>query len=218
MRVFVSCAVIAVCAACGQAATPAPAGVAGSTSAAPSGVNTARVDRVRADLPTGYEFAALPGRAAPVALWGFGPEWTADPPPCGGLADLAGDGAVRGWSASGPGNIVYAVVADAPVGLDQALVDSCATWSLSAGRTTGDVHLVDPPAIDGAATLGMVTDTTTTVEGGIETHSRAETFIAYLGDHAAYVTVVTDPGSSAPSLGPGVASDLLVKTVAAIRG
>jgi hypothetical protein len=61
-------------------------------------------------------------------------------------------------------------------------------------------------------------EVTTTVEGGTETRSQAETFVAYLGDHAAYVTVVTDPGSSAPSLGPGFASDLLVKTVAALRG
>ncbi len=218
MRVFASCVAVALCAACGQSAAPAPHGVTVSPSAAPAGLNAARVERVRAYLPTGYEFAALPVRVAPVALWGFGAAWTTDPSSCGGLADPAGDGVVHGWSASGPGGIVYAVVADATVALDAALVDSCGTWNVSAGHTRGVVNLVDPPAIDGAATSGMITDSTTTVEGGIETHSRAETFIAYLGDHAAYVTVVTDPGSSAPSLGPGVASDLLVKTVAAIRG
>ena len=89
---------------------------------------------------------------------------------------------------------------------------------MSAGHTSGVVDLVAPPAIDGAPTLGMVADATTAVEGGTETHSHADTFIAYLGEHVAYVTVVTDPGSSAPSLGPGFAADLLVKTVAAIRG
>jgi hypothetical protein len=144
--------------------------------------------------------------------------WTADPPGCGGLADPAGAAAAHGWSASGPGGIVYAVVADAQVGLDPLLVDSCGTWSMSAGHTSGVVDIVDPPAVDGAATLGMISDATTTVEGGIETHSHAETFIAYLGEHVAYVTVVTDPGASAPSLAPGFAADLLVKTVAAIRG
>ena len=181
-------------------------------------IDPARVDRVRAALPTGYEFSALPDRTVPMALWGFGPDWTADPSQCGSLADPAGNGAVRGWSASGAGGIVYAVVADATVGLDQALVQACGTWSMSAGHTSGVVTLVRPPAIDRASTLGMTTDATTTVEGGIETHSHAETFIAFLGDHVAYVTVVTDPGSSAPALGIGVASDLLVKTVAAIRG
>lgn len=177
-----------------------------------------RVERVRSDLPTGYEFTPLPARAAPIALWGLGPQWTADPASCGGLGDPTGDGPVHGWSASGPGNIVYAVVTATGVGLDQASLDKCGSWSLSAGHTAGVVTVVDPPVVDGAQTLGLSSDETTTVEGGTETHSHAETFIAYLGDHVAYVTVVTDPGSSAPSLGPGFASDLLVKTVAALRG
>lgn len=217
MRVFAYCVAVALCAACGQSAAPAPPG-AYSPLAAPAALNPARVERVRAFLPTGYEFAALPSQTAPVALWGFGQAWTADPSPCGVFADSAGDGLVHGWSASGPGGIVYAVVVDATVGMDQTLVQTCGAWSLSAGHTSGIVNLVDPPVIDGAATLGMIADATTTVEGGIETHSHAKMFIAYLGDHAAYVTVVTDPGSSAPSLGIGVASDLLVSTVAAIRG
>jgi hypothetical protein len=219
MRVFASCVAVALCAACGQSVAPARTDVTDSSSVRAAGVNPAMVARVRPDLPTGYEFAALPATAAPVALWGFGPAWMADPSPCGGLADPAGDGVVHGWSASGPGGIVYAVVADATVALDAALVDSCGTWTVSAGRHTGGVvNLVAAPAIDSAASVGMITDATTTVEGGIETHSHAETFTAYLGDHVVYVTVVTDPGSAAPSLGPGVASDLLVKTVAAIRG
>jgi hypothetical protein len=218
MRVFASCVAIALCAACGQPDTESPPEVAHSSSPAPAAVNPARVERVRPDLPTGYEFAPLPVRAAPVALWGFGVTWTADPPGCGGLADPAGAAAAHGWSASGPGGIVYAVVADASVGLDRALVDSCGTWSMSAGHTTGVVDVVDAPAVDRAATMGMISDATTTVEGGIETHSHAETFVAYLGDHVAYVTLVTDPGAAAPSLAPGFASDLLVKTVAAIRG
>jgi hypothetical protein len=219
MRVFACLVAIALCAACSQPAvrqppeTPAP-----PTSAAPPAVNPARVDRVRGELPAGYEFAPLPVPAGPVALWGFGAGWMADPPACGGLVDPAGDAAVHGWSASGAGGIVYAVVADAPVALDPVVVDSCGTWTMSAGHTSGVVTLVDAPAVVGAATMGMTTDATNTVEGGIETHSHAETFVAYLGDHAAYVTVVTDPGSSAQSLGRGMASDLLVATVAAIRG
>lgn len=215
MRVFASCVAIALCAACAQpAAPPAPSAAATGVGA----VNPARVERVRADLPTGYEVTPLPVGAAPVALWGLGSQWSADPAECAGLGDPAGGAPVRGWSASGPGGIVHAVVADAPVGLDGALVDSCDAWTVSSGHTSGAVHVVDPPAIDGAATAGMFTDATTTVEGGTETHVHADTFVAYLGDHVAYVTVVTDPGSSEPPLGPGFASDLLVKTVAALRG
>jgi hypothetical protein len=218
MRVFASLIAIATCAACGQSAPPPPAAPTSSTATASAGVNPARIDRVRFQIPAGYEFAGLSDRTAPAEFWGFGRGWTTDPPPCAALADPAGDGAVRGWSASGPGGIVYAVVADAAGTLDPALRDACATWTLSGGHTDGVVRMVDPPAVDGAATIGMAADVTTTVEGGTETHSHADTFVAYLPDHVTYVTVVTDPGATGPPLGPDVASNLLVETVAAIRG
>ena len=182
------------------------------------GFDPGRVERVRADLPTGYEFTPLPVRSEPIALWGLGPQWTADPPACAGLGDLAGGAPAHGWSASGSGGIVYAVVADAAVAWDQAMVDACGSWRLSAGHTAGVVTVVDPPVVQGAPTLGLSVDVTTTVEGGTETHSHVETFVAYLGETVAYVTVVTDPGSSAPPLAPGFTSDLLVETVAAVRG
>ena len=73
-------------------------------------------------------------------------------------------------------------------------------------------------AVDGAQTLGMTTDTTTQAEGGKRIGSHAETVIAYLGDYYAFTTVVTDPGSAHPPLSPQFAADLLVKTVAALRG
>jgi uncharacterized protein DUF5642 len=214
MRVVASCIAIVMCAACGQPGPPA----APSSSVVPTTFNAARIDRVRSRLPAGYEFGRLSDRTAPADFWGFGQGWTADPPPCAGLANPAGDAVTRGWSASGSGGIVYAVVADASVELDSTLRDACATWTLTAGPTTGAIALEGPPTIDGATTLGMAADVTTTVEGGTETHSHADTFVAYLGDHVAYVTVVTDPGASGAALGPGVASDLLVETVAAIRG
>jgi hypothetical protein len=214
MRVFACGIAVVLCAACGG--SPAPQPVAPPPSAAPSAVNPARVDRVRSNLPAGYEFAAIAAPSAPVTLWGFGTGWTADPAPCGVLGDPASDAAVRGWSASGQGGIVYAVVAVADSGPPNR--DGCDTWTLSAGHTSGIVRLVAAPAVGGATTLGMVVSTTTVVEGGGETHSYADTFIAYLGDHVVYTTVVTDPGSSGSSLGAGFASDLLVKTVAAIRG
>jgi uncharacterized protein DUF5642 len=218
MRVFASWLALASCvAACSPAQVPAPS-EATSPPATHTGVDPTRVERVRSNLPTGYEFTPLPARAAPIELWGFGPQWTADPASCAGLGDPAGEGAVNGWSASGPGNIVYAVVAATRTSLDQAALDACGSWSVSAGHTTGVVTVVDPPLVEGARTLGLSAEVTTTVEGGTETHSHAETFAAYLGDHVAHVTVVTDPGSPAPSLGPGFASDLLVTTVAALRG
>jgi uncharacterized protein DUF5642 len=181
-------------------------------------VNPVRIERVRPELPAGYEVADISGRAAPIALWGFGGTWTADPAHCATLGDPVVDEATtRGWSGSGPGGIVYAVVTAAhPV--DPVLVDQCGQWAVSTGHTSGTVTRVAAPAIDAATTVGMATVATTVVEGGTETRSHADTFVAYLGDYAAFVTVLTDPGSPNPPLGQDFAAALLVKTVSALRG
>jgi hypothetical protein len=196
-----------------------PTAASSGSSAQSTEVHPANIARVRGDLPEGYEIADLTGRTAPLALWGFGPEWASDPPQCGALGVPAGEGAtVVGWSGSGPGGIVYAVVADARVGLEQAIVDDCGSWSVSAGHTSATVTLVAAPAVDGAATVGMSSDTTTRVEGGTETRSHADTFTAYLGDYVTYVTVVTDPGAAGPRLDGDFAAGLLRQTVMALRG
>jgi hypothetical protein len=202
--------------ACGQSPSSGPST---ATSGASTAVNPARIERVRVDLPSGYEVAPLAGRAAPLAFWGFGPGWTADPPRCLALADPVADAATtRGWSASGAGGIVYAVVAGSASTLDRSLIDECGQWTVSAGRTSGSVTSLAAPAIDGAATVGLSTTATTVVEGGTETHSHVDTFTAYLGDYVAFITVVTDPGSPNPALGQDFAAELLVKTVSALRG
>jgi hypothetical protein len=213
VRPFALFAALSVCvAACGQPPSSAP-------SADPlTRANPARIDRVRAELPSGYEVAALSSRVAPVAFWGLGPEWTADPPRCGALANPVADAATtRGWSASGAGGIVYAVVASSSATLDPSLIGECGRWTVSAGHTGGTVAVVAAPAIDSAATVGLSSSTTTVVEGGTETHSQADTFTAYLGDYVAFITVVSDPGSTNPPLGQDFAAILLVKTVSALR-
>jgi hypothetical protein len=214
VRVFAACVAVALCGACGQLDAPEPSN---PTSSRAARVNLAHVDRVRGDLPAGYEVAEIGGRAAPLAFWGFGPQWVADPPQCGVLADPAGVATIRGWSASGPGRIVYVAAATASQPSDATLIDSCRTWTLSAGHTSGTVTVVDGPAIDDATTVGLQTDANTVVEGGTETHSHAATFTAYLDGYVAYATVVTDPGSSGPALGADFAATLLVKTVSALR-
>jgi len=217
VRLFALLAVLSFwVAACGESPSVAPST---ATSGASAQVNPARIERVRTELPSGYEVAALSGRAAPVAFWGLGPEWTADPPRCGALADPVADATTtRGWSASGAGGIVYAVVAGSAATLDPSLIDECGEWTVSAGHTSGSVTFVAAPAIDAAASVGLSTTTTTVVEGGTETHLRADTFTAYLSGYVAFVTVVTDPGSPNPSLGQDFAAELLAKTVAALRG
>ena len=86
------------------------------------------------------------------------------------------------------------------------------------GNTTGTVDLVDAPAIDGAATVGMDTRATTVVEGGTETTSAAFTFSAYFGDYAGVRHRGDGSGSPNPPLGREFAAELLVKTVSALRG
>jgi hypothetical protein len=126
----------------------------------------------------------------------------------------------RGWSGSGPGGIVYAVVARSPqsVPMDPAVLAECGQWTVSGGRTSGSVTLTAGPAIDAATTIALSTASTTVVEGGTETHSHAETVTADLDGYVAFVSVVTDPGSSNPQLGQDFAATLLVKTVAQLRG
>lgn len=219
MRALATCIAMVLCAACGQPAAPEPPG---PPSQSTQQLNPGRVDRVRSHLPDGYEVTDLTGRSTPVTSWGLGPRWTADPEQCGSLADPVADGTTRGWSASGSGGIVHAVVVPAAVVQSAesatALTESCGAWTVSAGPTTGRVTLIGAPAIDGATTLGMAVDAATVVEGGTETRSHADTFTAYAGGYVAFVTVVTDPGAAGPALTAGFASNLLVETVAAIRG
>ncbi|WP_235887306.1 DUF5642 family protein [Mycolicibacterium arabiense] len=223
VRIFAVALVLALCAACGES-EPAPPPSSSGPSAAPPAVNTvidpAKVGRTRTALPAGFEVADVTGRVAPVAMWGLGAQWTAEPPACGVLADPPVDPvSVRGWSASGPGAIVYVVAAAAaPVGLDDVARAECGEFTVLAGHTSGTVSMVDAPPIADARTLTLRAETVTVVEGSTETRSHADTFTAYLPGHVAYVTVVTDPGSAEPGLPADFGATLLSSTVSALRG
>lgn len=216
---FAGCLVVLLCVACGRsddAGTP-PGPTSGSAS--PAVVDVARVGQSRTDVPPGFEFADVAGRVAPVAQWGLGAQWSVDPGACAALVDPRVDPAtLRGWSASGPGAIVYAVAAASSAGLDPGVRAGCGRFSVSAGPTTGDASVVDGPVVDGAETVGVRVETATVVEGGTETRSHAETFTAYLPGHVVYVTVVTDPGADDSVLGRDFAARLLTGTAAAVRG
>jgi hypothetical protein len=184
-------------------------------------INPANIRRVAGELPPGDEITKITGISTPARLWGLGPAATAYPPQCAALADpVQGRGeSAQGVSGSGPGGIVDAVVAaSGPVRLDPNVAAQCKQWNMSTGHATASVRLIDPPRIGGVETLGMASDTMTSVEGGIEIVSRAYTFTAYLGDYYAFTTLITDPGSAHPPLTPQFAADLLVKTVSALRG
>lgn len=220
VRVLASCVALAVCAGCASPdpAPPAPTSSAATTPAASAVIDTGQVGRTRALLPPGFDFGGVPVRVAPVALWGLGAQWVAEPQRCAVLAEPPIDTPAQGWSASGPGAIVYVVVAASPVTLDDAVRAECGTFAVQAGHTSGVVRDVGAPAVDGAATLGLRVDATTVVEGGTETHSQAQTLSAYLPGHLVSVTVVTDPGSTGDLVGADVPATLLSRTVSALRG
>jgi len=218
LRVAAVVMIVLLLGSCGHARQPAPA-PANTTPA--RHVNPANIRRVGRDLPSGYEVNGVSGQAAPPVIWGLGGDGAATPARCAALADPAGGHgqSAQGISGSGAGGIVYAVVAAAPTGpvaLDQSVVAQCRAWTMTSGRATARVHLVDPPRIDGAETVGMAVDITTSVEGGNEIGSRANTFTAYLGDYYAFTTVISDPGSPDSPLTPQFAADLLVKAVSAL--
>jgi hypothetical protein len=213
MRV-VACLVLALlCAACGR---PGPAPKPPSTAPAPP-ADLAGIDWIRTRLPADYEIAALPKPPMPLTFWGIAPGWSSDPAGCGALPAVAPDATTRGWVASGSGGIVYALVATATAPTPEVL-DGCATWAMTGGRTTAAVTLGDGPPISEARTVTMTAVVTTSVENGTETHSHARTLVAYTDDLAVSVTVVTDPGSDAARLPEQLPAELLGAAVQAIRG
>lgn len=217
VRTLVVCLLVASgVAACGPSSDSAPSTPAGTPTAAAT-VNPAAVARARGDLPPGYEVVDLAEDAAPVTFWGFKPGWAATPEQCGALVDPGAGAPVRGWSASGPGGIIYAVVAGP--GAREAAPQGCAAWSLAGGHTGAAVTEVPAPAIAAASTVAMSAVATTTVEGGTQTRMHADTVTAYLrGTYVASVTVVTDPGSVQQLLPPDIAPSLLAQVVSAVAG
>jgi Domain of unknown function (DUF5642) len=186
-------------------------------------VNPANIKRVVRELPPNYDVTTgIPSGAAPRVIWNLEADATARPAQCATLADPGSgrDQSAQGFSASGTGGIVDAVVValPGPVDLDQDVVAACGRWTMDDAHTTAGVRLIDAPRIDGVATLGMVADTKSSVEAGTEIDSRAYTFTAYLGNYYAFTTLITDPGSALPALPPQFAADLLVKTVSTLRG
>ncbi|MGY4712407.1 DUF5642 family protein [Mycolicibacterium sp. CBM1] len=204
------------------ASPPAGPPSAASTTMAPPSiapVDPAHIKRIRPALPAGYEIADVAGPVSAAGLWGFGAGWSAQPPQCATLADPApADPAARGYSASGPGGIVYVVVATPPAAVPVAdLGGDCAQWSMTFAHTSGAVRLIDAPQINGAETIAMAVDTRTVVESGTETDGQAVTALAWLDGRVVYVTLVTDPGSVHAPLSSQFVGELLVKTVSALR-
>lgn len=169
-------------------------------------------------MPIGYEVADAVGVASPADIWGFRTGWTAEPPQCATLVEPAAGGSAQGLSGSGDGGLLYVVVVAGSAAWDSALTAQCAHWQMAYGRSSATAELVPAPRIEGVDTVGVSATIRTVVESGRETETRAQTFSSYLGEHVVFVTLVVDPASPHPPLPPQAAADLLVKSVAALRG
>lgn len=211
--------IVVVALACGcspTANTPAPPPASSAVAPGLSRVDPARINRIRGDLPPGYEAGAADGVASPAGFWGFRGSWTADPTRCAALIATGEPAAARGLSGSGPGGTLYiAVVGGQP---DLSVPADCDQWTMTNEHSSAAVSLTTGPHIDGAQTVGMTAEIGTVVESGAETDTMTHTYTAYLGDQVVFVTLVTDPGATAPPLAPQFAADLLVASVAALRG
>ncbi|BBZ02950.1 hypothetical protein MCHIJ_23870 [Mycolicibacterium chitae] len=192
------------------------------TVAAAASVDPDRVKRMRGALPAGDEVQDVVDVTSPVAYWGMRPGWTAEPVACAALVNGADGGTGRGLASSGDGGQVYVVIATPPpgrhLGVDPALLDECAQWSATYGRSTATVSLVPAPPVEAAVTVGMSAEIRTVVESGTETDSQAYTYLALLDTHLVFVTLIVDPGSPHPPLPSQYAAELLVNTVATARG
>ena len=213
MRVVASWLLVLLCAACGQGGGASTSSVTTSSRVA----DPAGIDRIRSRLPAAYEIATLPKPPMPVTFWGFTAGWAPDPVPCGVLVTVAAGVPVRGWSASGPGGIVYALAAPGAVP-SREVIDECANWTLGGGRTTASVSVHDGPPVPDATTIAMTADIATRVENGTETRSHATTLIAYTDALAISVTVVTDPGAGGQPQQEQLPEQMLGAAVRAIRG
>lgn len=179
-------------------------------------VDPARINRIRGDLPPGYDAGAADGVPSPAGFWGFRGAWTADPSHCAALIANGEPVAARGLSGSGPGGTLYVgVVRGHP---DPSRPADCDQWTMTNEHSSAAVSMIPGPPIDGAQTVGMMADIRTVVESGTETDSTTHTYTAYLGDQFVFVTLITDPGAATPPLAPQFAADLLVASVAALRG
>ena len=143
MRAFAFCVVASLCAACGQPAAPQHAAPPPPSDT----VNAERVSRALTVLPPDYEVADVVGPSTPLLSWGLGPGWIANPPECAEFADVGADGAtVHGWSASGPGGIVHAVVVDGARDPQPDLVASCPACRNSRQRRAATRSMPPPCA------------------------------------------------------------------------
>jgi hypothetical protein len=210
----------------------ASVGVLSGCSAAPNTTSTtvdiAKVGGVKSSFGPEFSVTQISERAIDPKLLSARklPEGlTFDPAACAKVAggpemppDLQGN--MAAVSAEGNGNrlIAMAVQTSEPVPFNDP-GRNCKRVAFQGGRLRGLIEVVDAPKIDGTRTLGVHRVLQTTVNGKTRS-GELYNYSAHFGDYQVIVTAnpLLKPGMPVAPVDTNRARDLLVKSVAAIRG
>jgi hypothetical protein len=217
MRIVVAIGSVCLLAACSQ----------GSSETAPT-ADITRISKVRSafgpeykvkdTLKTGIDPKVLSTHKLPPGL-------RFDPPDCASFVigeDMPSglQGNMAAVSAEGNGNrfIVMAVQTSAPVPFQEPS-RNCRKVGFEGGRVRGLIEVIDVPQIEGTRTLGVHRVLQTVVQGKPRS-GELYNYSAHFGDYEVIVTAnpLLKPGQPPTPVDNDRARDLLVKSVAAIKG
>lgn len=193
-----------------------------------SSADITKISQVKSDFGPGYKVKETPKTGIDpkvLSTHKLPPGLTFDPPDCSSFVvgqDMPPglEGNMAAVAAEGNGNrfIVMAVQTNEPVPFSDP-GRNCKKVAFQGGRVRGLIETVDTPQIAGAHTLGVHRVLQSTVQG--QTRSgELYNYSAHFGDYQVIVTAnpVLQPGQPATPVDTNRARDLLVKSVAAIRG
>jgi hypothetical protein len=187
-----------------------------------------KISQVKSDFGPGYKIKDTPKTGIDpkvLSTHKLPPGLTFDPPDCSTF--VVGEdmppglqGNMAAVAAEGNGNrfIVLAVQTNEPVPFNEP-GRNCKKVAFQGGRIRGLIEVVEAPQIDGTRTLGVHRVLQTVVQGKPRS-GELYNYTAHFGDYQVIVTAnpVLLPDQPATPVDTNRARDLLVKSVAAVRG
>ena len=199
----------------------------GSSDNAPS-ADITKISQVKSDFGPEFKVKDVPKTGIDpkvLATHKLPPGLKFDPPDCSSFVvgqDMPPglQGNMAAVSAEGDGNrfIAMAVQTSAPVPFEDPS-RNCRKVAFEGGRMRGLIEAVDAPQIDGVRTQGVHRVLQTVVQGKPRS-GELYNYSAHFGDYQVIITAnpMLQPGKPAAAIDTNKARDLLVKSVAAIRG
>ena len=187
-----------------------------------------KISAVKSSFGPGYKVKDTPKTAIDpkvLATHKLPPGLTFDPPDCSTFVvgqdmppGLQGNMAAVSAEGNGDRFIAMAVQTSAPVPFNDP-GRKCKKVAFQGGRIRGVIEVVDAPQIEGTRTLGVHRILQTTVNGKARS-GELYNYSAHFGDYQVIVTAnpLLVPGKPVGPVDTNRARDLLVKSVAAVRG